>query len=142
MEQSEKLLLRSSSSEDTTPEMGIKIGHALAVNLKTVVVGMDLMKSSPMMKNALISGLISSGTDVIDLGYVSEPVAAYMAKMGDCCVYVTEFRQHDLMSGYLLIDKDGSFFNREEIRNLQAVSEEKHELPNYKSIGTVKHYYN
>ena len=142
MEQSEKLLLRSSSSEDTTPEMGIRIGHALAVNHKTVVVGMDLMKSSPMMKNALISGLISSGTDVIDLGYVSEPVAAYMAKMGDCCVYVTEFRQHDLMSGYLLIDRDGSFFNREEIRNLQAVSEEKHDLPNYKSIGTVKHYYN
>ena len=142
MEQSEKLLLRSSSSEDTTPEMGIRIGHALAVNHKTVVVGMDLMKSSPMMKNALISGLISSGTDVIDLGYVSEPVAAFMANLGDCCVYVTEFRQHDLMSGYLLIDRDGSFFNREEIRNLQAVSEEKHDLPNYKSIGTVKHYYN
>ncbi|MBP5685210.1 MAG: hypothetical protein J6W72_02115 [Candidatus Methanomethylophilaceae archaeon] len=142
MEQSEKLLLRSSSSEDTTPEMGIRIGHALAVNFKTVVIVMDLMKSSPMMKNALISGLISSGADVIDIGSVSEPVAAFMAKMGDCCVYVTEFRQADLVSGYLLIDKDGSFFNREGIRQLEIISNQEHELPNYKSIGSVKHYYN
>ena len=142
MEQSEKLLLRSSSSEDTTPEMGIKIGHALAADCKTVIVGMDLMQSSPMMKNALIAGLVSSGADVIDIGIVSEPVAAFVANMGDCCVYVTEFRQPELISGYLLINKDGGFFNREEIRRLEDLSHEDRALPNYKSIGSVKYYYN
>jgi phosphoglucosamine mutase len=76
MEQSDKLLLRSSPSKDTTPEMGIRLGHALAMDYKKVVIGMDLMRSSPMMKNALISGLISSGVDVIDVGKVSEPVMA------------------------------------------------------------------
>lgn len=142
MEQSDKLLLRSSSSEDTTPEMGIRIGHALAEDHKTVIVGMDLMKSSPMMKNAVVSGIISSGSDVIDIGVVSEPVAAFAAKMGDCCVYVTEFRQPELVSGYLLIEKDGSFFSKEKLRHLDNISQKECELPDYKSIGTIKLYYN
>jgi phosphoglucosamine mutase len=142
MEQSDKLLLRSSSSEDTTPEMGIRIGHALAADYKNVVVGMDLVQSSPMMKDALVAGLLSSGANVIDIDIVSEPVAAFAAKLGDCCVYVTEFRQFDLISGYLLINRDGSFFGREQIRRLEAVDQQEKKLPDYKSIGTVKPYYN
>ena len=142
MEQTSKLLLRSSSSADTTPEVGLLLGHALSQEYSKVVVGMDLMKSSMMMKNALIAGLISSGTDVIDIGVVSEPAAAYAARMGDCCVYVTEFRQLDLMSGYLLIDKDGSFFGIDQIRHLEMVSERPKKNPDYKSLGSVKEYYN
>mgnify|MGYP002624312170 CR=1 FL=1 len=142
MEQTERLLLRSSSSEDTTPEMGILLGHALALDHKTVVVGMDLMKSSPMMKNALISGLISSGADIIDIGIVSGPVAAASAKMGDCCVYVTEFRQMDLISGYFLINKDGCPFGMEQIRRLDRIFSVDQKLPDYKSLGTVREFYN
>ena len=142
MEQTDRLLLRSSPSADTTPEMGILLGHALAEEYKKVVVGIDLMKSSPMMKNALISGLISSGADVIDIGTVSGPVAAYAAKMGDCCVYVTEFRQLDLVSGYLLINSDGGLFGKEQIRHLETKCTGKLDLPDYKALGTVKEYYN
>ena len=142
MEHPDRLLLRSSPLKDTTPDMGIILGHALALDYQKVVIGMDLMKSSPMMKNALISGLISSGADVIDIGVVSGPVAAASAKMGDCCVYVTEFRQLDLISGYLLIDKDGSPFGMEQIRHLERVFEIPPKLPDYKSLGTVKKYYN
>ena len=68
MEHSEKLLLRSSPSEDVTPEMGIILGQALAIYYDKVVVGRDMMQSSPMMKNAVVSGLVSSGADVIDIG--------------------------------------------------------------------------
>ena len=103
---------------------------------------MDLIKSSPMMKAALVSGLISAGADVIDLDIVSEPVAAYAARMGDCCVYVTEFRQLDLVSGYLLINKDGSFFGKDQIWHLEQVDRQDNALPDYKSIGVIKPYYN
>ncbi len=141
MEKIEKLLLRSSPSEDTTPEMGIALGHALAVDHKKIVVGMDMIKSSPMMKNALISGLISSGADVIDIGIVSGPVAAFAAKMGDCCVYITEFRQLDLISGFLLINSDGGLFGKEQIRHLEQLCRTSTPLADYKSLGTVKEYY-
>ncbi len=142
MEQTDKLLLRSSPSKDTTPEMGIRLGHALALDYKKVVVGMDLMRSSPMMKNALISGLISSGVDVIDVGKVSEPVIALAAKLGDCAVYVTEFRQPDLISGYLLISNDGSLFGLDRLRHLEHNDKMESPRPNYKSLGTVKAYFN
>lgn len=142
MEHSEKLLLRSSPSEDVTPEMGIILGQALALYYDKVVVGRDLMQSSPMMKNALVSGLVSSGTDVIDIGEVSEPVAGLAASMGDCCVYVTEFRQQDLMSGYLLIEKDGSFFSMDQVRRLDRIFEVGRKRPPFKELGTVKRYYN
>lgn len=138
----DKLLLRSSPSEDTTPETGIMLGHALSIEHTKVVVGTDLMKSSQMMKNALIAGLVSSGVDVIDVGEVSGPVIAYAAKMGDCAVYVTEFRQMDLMSGYLLMNKDGGYFGIEQIRHLDSIFSGKITLPDYRSLGTVKRYYN
>lgn len=142
MEHNDGLLLRSSPSEDTTPEMGLLLGHALSVRYPKVVVGMDLMQSSSMMMNAVIAGLVSSGADVIDIGVVSGPVAAYAARKGDCCVYVTEFRQRDLVSGYLLISPDGSYFDGESLRALNHDLEEDRRLPDYKSIGSVKKYYN
>ncbi|MBE6524873.1 MAG: hypothetical protein E7Z65_08450 [Thermoplasmata archaeon] len=142
MEQTNRLLLRSSPSADLGPEMGLRLGHALAKDYHKVVIGTDLIKSSSMMKNAVISGLISCGADVIDVGIVSAPVAANAAKMGDCCVYVTEFRQLDLISGYLLINPDGGLFGKEQIRHLEGRDMEKPELSDYKNLGTVKRYYN
>ena len=141
MERSEKLLLRSSPSEDTTPEMGLVLGHALALDCKKVVIGMDLMKSSPMMKNALVSGLISSGADVIDVGIVSGPALALAAKMGDCGVYITEFRQLDLVSGFLLFNNDGCLFSKEQIRHLNRIFEGTYKMPDYKALGSVREYY-
>ena len=141
MENNVRLLLRSSPSEDVTPEMGIALGHALAIEHSKVIVGMDLIKSSPMMKNALISGLISSGADVIDIGIASGPAAAYAARMGDCCVYITEFRQLDLVSGYLLLNKDGGPFGKEQIRHLEQLCMKAPVLSDYKSLGTLKEYY-
>ncbi len=141
MEQSDRLLLRSSPTKDTTPEMGIILGHALSLDYKTVIIGMDMMKSSPMMRDALVSSLISSGTDVIDMGVVPCPALAMAASKGDCAVYITEFRQDDLVSGYLLLNPDGSLFEKEQIRRLDRVFRESHEMPDYKNLGTVnKHF--
>ena len=57
MAQADRILLRSSPSIDTGPEMGLLLGHALAMDHSRVVVGRDLMRSSSMMKEALVSGL-------------------------------------------------------------------------------------
>ena len=141
MEKIEKLLLRSSPSEDTTPEIGAALGHALAIDNKKVVVGTDMMRSSPMMRNALISGLISSGADVIDIGTVSFPVAAYAARMGNCCVYISEFRQPDLVSGFILLTSDGGVYNKEQIRHLEQLCRTNMPLADRNSLGSVKEYY-
>ncbi|MGN0097715.1 MAG: hypothetical protein ACI38Y_00100 [Candidatus Methanomethylophilaceae archaeon] len=136
----DRILLRSSPSEDTSPEMGLLLGHALAMDYKRVVIARDLMKSSTMMKEALVAGLTSSGADVIDLGCTSAPVAAMMAKHGDCAVYITEYREYGLISGYLLMNPNGSLFRKDQIRHLDKIFTEKQEMPDYRHLGNVRTY--
>src|SRR3989338_5588542 len=49
------------------------LGRALAVYLKVskIAVGRDTRLSSPSLFNALVSGIMEQGTDVIDLGLIS-----------------------------------------------------------------------
>lgn len=140
MPQSDRILLRSSPSEDTTPEMGIALGRALAMDFKRVVVARDLMRSSTMMKNALVAGLLSSGADVLDLGCTSAPVAAFSSTKGDCTVYVTEYREYGLMSGFILINPNGSLFKRDRIRHLEKIFTDPPAMPDYRGLGTLRHY--
>lgn len=140
MSQVDRLVLRSTPSEETSPEMGIVLGHALAMDYRRVVVARDLMRSSTMMKDALVSGLVSAGCDVVDLGCTSEPVAALSAKMGDCAVYVTEPREYGLISGYILLNPNGSLFRKDQIRHLEKIFTDPPSLPDYKGLGTVRTY--
>lgn len=140
MSQADRILLRSSPTEDTGPEMGIVLGRALAMDCRRVVMARDLMRSSSMMKEALVSGLLSAGVDVVDLGVTSGPALAMAALMGDCAVYVTEYRGYGMMSGYLLMNPDGSLFRKEQIRHLERVFVDPPELPESGSLGHVTFY--
>lgn len=141
MSQPDRIVLRSSPSEDVTPEMGVLLGHALAMDCKKVVVGMDLMRSSPMMKEALVAGLLSSGANVIDAGVTSCPALALAASYGDCAVYVTEYRGYGMNSGYLLINQNGSMFRKEQIRHLNKYLIDPPELPGHGGLGHVVEYH-
>lgn len=141
MPQHDRIVLRSSQSEDVTPEMGVLLGHALAMDCRRVVVGMDLMRSSEMMKAALVAGLMSSGADVLDVGVVSCPALALAASKGDCAVYVTEYRGYGMTSGYLLLNPNGSLFRKEQIRHLHKYLVDPPELPGSGDLGHVYTYH-
>ncbi len=104
-----------------TPESGIELGHAIASGHRTVAVVSDWMRSSRMMKEALISGILSHGSDVVDAGCAAEPAAAYAARMCDCSVFVTEGSSSGHISGYRMFNRDGSPFTDEQVRHLTAV---------------------
>lgn len=138
MAQPDKLLLRSSPTEDTSPEMGLLLGHALAMDYHTVVIATDMMKSSTMMKEALVSSLLASGVDVVDIGCTSAPVAGMSARLGDCCVYISEYREYGLISGYLLLNPDGGLFRKDQIRHLDKVFTDSKPMPDCKNIGSIR----
>ena len=141
MAQANRILLRSSPAEDTGPEMGILLGHALAMDHRKVVVGTDLMRSSSMMKAALVAGLTSSGADVLDVGIVSCPALAFAASEGDCAVYVTEYRGYGMISGYLLMNTNGSLFRKEQLRHLEMYLVDPPKLPESGNLGHVHTIY-
>ena len=141
MAQADRILLRSSPAENTSPEMGILLGHALAMDNRKVVVGRDLMRSSSMMKEALVAGLTSSGADVLDVGVVSCPALALAASKGDCAVYVTEYRGYGMTSGYLLVNPNGSLFRKEQLRHLEMYLVDPPKLPESGGLGHVYEVY-
>jgi phosphomannomutase len=140
MSQPTKFVLRSSATKDTSPEMGLMLGRALAMDYRKVVVARDYMRSSTMMKEALIAGLMAYGADVIDLGCVSLPVAGMHASKGECAVYVTEYREFGRTSGYLLINSSGGLFRSEQIRRLERILDGDNLTPPVKHVGKLEMY--
>lgn len=68
------------TNTEITPEFAARIAAAFASTLagnSSVVVGADGYRSSRMLKRAVISGLLSSGANVYDLGTLTTPVTRY-----------------------------------------------------------------
>ncbi|MBR7153626.1 MAG: hypothetical protein IKD00_07825 [Candidatus Methanomethylophilaceae archaeon] len=108
------------SMKTHTPETGINVGIALATLHKRIVVGMDLMKSSHMMRDAIVSGMLSQGADVIDIGVASAPVVADAAHLGDCAVFVSGSEHYNDISGYVIFDRDGSPYTAKDLRAMET----------------------
>ena len=71
--------VRGLANVDLTPELACKVGLAVAAyaKAKTAVVARDTRVSGSMLQEALVSGLLSSGTDVYLAGIVPTPTLAY-----------------------------------------------------------------
>jgi len=66
-----------------TPEIAARFGSAFATTLgagATVAVGRDSRPSGPMIRNAVISGLLACGVKAVDLGLVTTPGVALMTR--------------------------------------------------------------
>lgn len=83
--------IRGIYGKDLTPDIMARVGGAISNYLKTTyAVGSDFRFSSPILKNALISGLIGAGSDVVDIGSVPIGLAMYSTKhLGYGMAYVT-----------------------------------------------------
>lgn len=133
MEQSGRIVLKSSQSGNISPEDGISLGRALAMEHRRVVVARDPMRSSSMMAEAVVSGLLSQGADVIDLGVVSAPVAARQSHLWECTVYVAA--RPGMISGYYLMNPGGGLFRDGQVRHLEILLQNPAEPPGHEGLG-------
>ena len=78
--------VRGVANEDLTPSLAMKIAQATVATLSTqgrecvVFVGSDTRLSSPMLTDAIICGLLSSGARAVNLGTLPTPAVAYLTK--------------------------------------------------------------
>lgn len=74
--------VRGLANVDLTPILACKVASAVATHAKAkrAVVARDTRVSGCMLEDALVSGLLSNGTDVLLAGMVPTPVLAYSAK--------------------------------------------------------------
>ncbi len=73
--------IRGLYKSEINSNVSYTIGRSFSsyINDKTVIIGMDNRKSSPIIHKCLISGLLEGGANIIDLGLVTTPMY-YCAK--------------------------------------------------------------
>ncbi|MDI6917720.1 MAG: phosphoglucosamine mutase, partial [Thermoplasmatales archaeon] len=125
--------IRGVVGELMTPLFGVEMGMAIGTFLGKgkIVIATDTRTTNEMMKNAVVSGLVSTGIDVADLGIAPTPalqfaVPYFKADMG---VVITASHNPPKFNGIKCIDSDGTELPREKEEKIESVFFRK----NYKS---------
>lgn len=101
--------VRRRANEVLTPEFASKLAAAYGTLIKgQVAVGGDPRTSTPMIKHAVISGLLSSGCRVIDMGILPTPTVQYAVRnYYDGGVIITASHNPPQDNGIKFVDGDG-----------------------------------
>ncbi|MFP4001982.1 MAG: phosphoglucosamine mutase, partial [Thermoplasmata archaeon] len=104
--------VRGKVNEDMNSELALKLGEAIGTWIgspKEVAMGADTRASNYMLKNAVASGLMATGCDVIDLGEAPTPAIQYYTKeKADFGIAITASHNPPEFNGIKCIDSDGT----------------------------------
>ena len=134
--------VRGIANQSLTPEVCLNFAKAFGTYLKggKVVVGTDTRSSSEFIKGIVLSGLISCGVRVIDLGVVPTPTVGLMVGelKADGGLVVTASHNPPEWNGLKFIREDGIFLNQSQAEKLIAIYQDRKfsEAPG----GSVKHF--
>jgi phosphoglucosamine mutase len=134
--------IREIVNEKLTPELALKVGKALGTYLGEgkVVVGMDTRTSGEMLKGALISGLLSTGIDVIDIGLSPTPLTGFAIKLYEANAGVTITASHNPpeYNGIKVWQENGMAYTSEMENELERIIEEgKFRKASWREIGKL-----
>ncbi len=124
-----------------TPELAFQVGAAVAtyLNASKIVVGGDGRLTTPLLKLAASAGLMSAGSDVIDVGLVPLPVLAWSVRRYDCDggIYVTASHNPPTDNGLKVFDRKGMEFTQSMERELEhIIAESTWKRADWDSVGT------
>jgi phosphomannomutase/phosphoglucomutase len=125
--------IRGIVNEDMNCELALGIGKAWGTYLKKnikkpkVAIGTDARLSNHMLKNAISSGLISIGCDVVDVGLVPTPTLQYTVreKKFDSGVIITASHNPPNFNGIKGVASDGTEFSKDIEEEIEKIYFEK-----------------
>jgi phosphomannomutase len=107
--------VRGIVGETIVPELVMDFACAFGTFLdsKKVLVGRDTRISGPMLHEATLSALVSTGCDVLDLGVCPTPIIQYMVKSQKArgAVSITAGHNDLKWNALTFIDRDGTYLN-------------------------------
>lgn len=116
--------VRGVANRDLTPELVFQLGYAAARVLcenqdnPFFVVGKDTRYSGDMLESALISGVLSAGVDVVQLGVLPTPGVAYVTRSMGATAGVMISASHNPMQ-----DNGIKFFGADGFKLLDAIED-------------------
>ena len=120
-------------------EDALKIGKLLGTQYDAVALCRDGHRSSQMIEQALISGILSTGGNVYLAGECPAPAMPYARSGCDCYVTIAA-DDREKMGGIIIHHPDGSYFDEMKIHSLFS-KEERILYPKYDGIGEVHKLY-
>ena len=102
-----------------------------------ILVARDMRLTGEMLENAVISGLLSSGCDVICLGLCSSPTAEFMLKhlKADGLIIVTASHNPPEWNALKFVDWDGVAVSRERGEEIEEIMKEGARLADWRNAG-------
>ena len=115
--------VRDVVGEGMTPELVMHIGMALAsMRRGTIAVGRDTRTSGPALSSAIRAGILSCGSDAVDLGVLPTPALQYLVRRHfDAGVVITASHNPPQYNGVKVIEPDGTEMGDEETIALEEI---------------------
>ncbi|MCL2116581.1 MAG: phosphoglucosamine mutase [Methanobrevibacter sp.] len=106
-----------------------------------IAIGGDTRTTTPMIKHAIISGLLSSGCDVVDLGILPTPAVQYaVKKYYDGGIIVTASHNPPEYNGIKFVDEDGIGIKEEDELAIEKLYFDENPLrASWEAIGNLYH---
>jgi len=125
---------------DLTPVLAAQIGMAIATfsKAKKVLVARDTRTSGVTLANALVSGLLSGGANVEDMGILPTPVLAFLTHRmyAAAGVMITASHNPPQYNGIKIFHDDGMAYDELSEKAIEKIIEDKRfNLPDWRGIG-------
>jgi len=101
--------VRRTANDILTPEFASMLAASYGTVFQgKIAIGGDPRTTTPMIKHAIISGLLSAGCDVVDLGILPTPAVQYAVRnYYDGGIIVTASHNPPKFNGLKFVDEDG-----------------------------------
>ncbi len=115
--------IRGVANRDLSPEMALQIGKAVGRTFGgRIALATDPRDSADMFRSALSAGIMSVGSDIVDLGVLPTPALQYYVKTHDDVtggVSITASHNAPEYNGFKLIHADGMEATREDDKAIE-----------------------
>ena len=133
--------VRGVVNEGMTPELALRLGKAIGSYFEgNIVIATDTRTANEMLKDAVISGIISTGNNVFDAGIAPSPALQYYVKNSEANAGVIITASHNPANydGIKVIDEDGTELERSKEEKIEKFYfNEKFKKAAWNKIGKV-----
>lgn len=116
--------VRGVTNEDMNPELALRLGKAIGSYFEgNIIIATDTRTSNEMLKNAVISGLISTGCNVFDAKIAPSPALQYYVRHSDADagVIITASHNPPQFNGIKVVDYDGAELARSKEEEIEGI---------------------